>query len=257
MHRIQPEAARARLPTTPPAPPSEPAPPPAPPSAPTSPAPPPQLQAPSARLPGRHSPPASVTPSTELPPLSPPKPTETPKHRPSPKHRDWRGPAPSMLSLSLDASPFNMLAAEEAAAIADDTEARDEAVARDDAREARAEAAADEAVAAEAVASSFFAFDAPRYGRGASLTQPPSPAPLLHPRRPQVRDRAATLGTPTLPESLPESLQLPTQAEASEPSASDATTSKQPRVLAGKRERRQKVVHRRVRSFDDLEQLLD
>jgi len=158
-----------------------------------------------------------------------------------------------MLSLSLDASPFNMLAAEEAAAIADGTEARDEAVARDDAREARAEAAADEAVAAEAVASSFFAFDAPRYGRGASLTQPPSPAPLLHPRRPQVRDRAATLGTPTLPESL----QLPTQAEASEPSASDASAGKQPRVLAGKRERRQKVVHRRVRSFDDLEQLLD
>lgn len=180
-------------------------------------------------------------------------------------------PPPSMISLSLDHSPWSQLCAEDAVAIAD-------AHTRDEEAEARAEAAADAAAADEDLAASFFAFGAPRYARGASLTQPPSPDRLGGGWRAADRserssgnrssgerwsgegistDAEATdvLGVPSGAHATP----LPMMRTASMPPGGEETGRPRRTTMlpTTKLERRRKVVHRRVRSFDDVGKLLD
>jgi hypothetical protein len=135
-----------------------------------------------------------------------------------------------MVSLSLDTS-FNTLAAANAVAAIDEE--------RDDALEARAEAAADEDAAAEERATTFFASKSSKCGRGASLPVSPDKKQFArgdgketmracnedrHPQQGDEKSMRQLLVPPPLPRGAP------------------------PRPMGPK------AIHRRVRSFGDIDE---
>jgi len=142
-----------------------------------------------------------------------------------------------MTSLSLDHSPFNVLEAEAA------TEEIEEAQARDDASEARAEAKADADEAAQAKAQPFLRHGT-KCGRGSSMPTSPTKAAAAGPtagvaRKNSREGRQLALKLP--PEDGPED-------------AGSRSERPRPPVVA---HRRAKPVHRRVKSFGDVDDCLN
>jgi serine/threonine protein kinase/mRNA-degrading endonuclease toxin of MazEF toxin-antitoxin module len=175
---------------------------------------------------GPASPPVSPAPSApSFSPLASPQ--KVASDSPT-SHKGRHGP--SMVSLSLDTS-FNTLAAANAVAAIDEE--------RDDALEARAEAAADEDAAAEERATTFFASKSSKCGRGASLPVSPDKKQFArgdgketmracnedrHPQQGDEKSMRQLLVPPPLPRGAP------------------------PRPMGPK------AIHRRVRSFGDIDE---
>ena len=164
------------------------------------------------------------------------------------------GRSPSIRSFSLDHSAFNALEADDATADVDG--------AMDDAIEARAEAAADEYAAAEERAHLFAGFRTPKLARGASLPASPAKANKSDGRvQHHLYHHGVEQGAPSQAVEPPPTPQQRQQQQQSKPRRQAPAPAGQehrapPPAAAGSASRRtrQKVVHRRVRSFGDVDE---